>query len=355
MKTFGSRQPLTLAQARFKRQYSALLRPALDRMNAVLVAQSGVDGKIRNVQAVKTQVEQIVSDVFTGRDNHHAFDDKGNPLAPYPKLLASWMAFGVYSAVKQQQEWMKRNLPDELFTTLARGKTRQLVSQMVGPTIQWVNPYNRVDDRGYKLSDRIWRTDLQTRQKIDELLSKGIAQGKSAVDLSKALEAYLIPGREGSRTLRPYGLRFPAGGASYDAMRLGRTEIASAFNSAAVAAGQANPFVTHFDVARSGGGDPTCDICDDHATLGIGGERLREPYPQDEVDDPPFHPHCQCIVLQLVSENPQDVADELQQMIEDGDVPETPADLWGFLQDLLTPEILALLWELLGLNEAVQV
>jgi hypothetical protein len=94
-----------------------------------------------------------------------------------------------------------------------------------------------VDRDGYRLADRIWRTDHLTRNRIDQLLAYEIRTGTAAVDIAKMLEQYLIPGREKIRTRKPYGRD-----GSYDALRLARTEITAAAGRATMALAEANPF-----------------------------------------------------------------------------------------------------------------
>lgn len=305
MKPIGSRRPLTLALAGVRRDVTGAFQQGIREMSSALIQNADGNGTIPAVRqvAVRAQIKQITSNLFTGPGDQPFAPDGVTALAPYPRLLNKWLAWSVYQAVQQHEKWMRRHVPQDVLHRLQMGR-RRIVSEQntslfqpnplarIDPSRRWVPPHQWTDDRGYRLSDRIWRSDLVTRQKIDELLAKGLQDGQSALNLSKALEAYLLPGREGIRTLRPYGSRFGGGGASADAMRLARTEIARAFNSATQIAALMNPYVDAIDVARSPNGDPSCPICPEHATIDIDGSRIADPYPVDEADVGPFHPHC---------------------------------------------------------------
>ncbi len=107
------------------------------------------------------------------------------------------------------------------------------------PLAEYDPPHLWVDPNGYRLSDRVWRTAGETRRKVDAMVDEGIRQGRGALALSRDLEEYLHPGRQIVRTKAPYGTD-----ASYDAMRLARTEITRAASKAHEAAALDNPFVT---------------------------------------------------------------------------------------------------------------
>jgi len=177
-----------------------------------------------------------------------------------------------------------------------------------------------VDGKGYRLSDRIWRADMDTRAKIDELLVRGLREGKGALDISRALEAYLVPSETGIRTLKPYGERFMPDGAAASAIRLSRTEITRAFSEASQVSAAMNPYVEGMDYVLSGS-HPEYDICDEIASIGMGGERLREPYtvydcPMPVVDT---HPNCLCHTRPVVTADADAVTSELRDFVRGGE------------------------------------
>jgi hypothetical protein len=100
----------------------------------------------------------------------------------------------------------------------------------------------------------------------------------------------------------------------YDGMRIARSEIARAANQAAFISAYLNPYVGGIDVVRSRAGDPKCRICPTHATIGIGGERLREPYSIHATHVPIYHPHCKCRVQPVLRNSLETVTQNLREI-----------------------------------------
>ena len=360
MQNIGSRKPLMLAQAGFKKDIRQLFTRAADNMRTVLVRYQDSSGNVpldRQKQA-RIAVGKIASDLFTPFDNRSAYADDGvTPLADYPRLLNKWLAFAVYQAVKQQGAWMKNHTPRDIFAFLkaAKGhnkyvrKVHNKYVRKVRVDPVWIPIHQRKDEGGLTLSDRIWGVDLETQKKIDRVMIQAFADGNGALTIANKLEAVLVPSITAKRTKKPYGTDV-----SYNAMRLARTEIAFAFNQAALVSARANPFVEMVDIARSPNGDPTCPICPEHATLDIDGSRIRDPYPVDEADEAPFHPHCMCNTQPLVGDQ-QDAIDSIRADLDSGvsedEYPMNPADTWGFTDALLGSVLMFYLQQAFGLSE----
>ena len=209
---------------------------------------------------------------------------------------------------------------------------------------RWV-PFTRwQDEKGYRLSDRLWRGEARAREKIDAILMRELRNNMGSLKLSRLLEQILLPERKGVKTDKPYGTR-----ASFDAMRLARTEIARAYNQAAYTSALINPYVNQIDVARSANGDKTCLVCPRHATIDGGGKRLRPPYDQNAAYIPPWHPHCMCRVQPVPTDSSETITQNLSALMEfDPTIQPAPSaatDL--FIDALLGPE-LAGLWHQRG-------
>ena len=122
--------------------------------------------------------------------------------------------------------------------------------------------------------------------------------------MSRDLEAFLQPGRQLRRTTAPYGTD-----ASYDAMRLARTEITRAAARAHEASAAMNPFVAGLEVVLSPQ-HPCCDICDQAAAAGV--------FPVGEIPEKyriPLHPHCMCHYRNAMVEDPQEILDHYRDEI----------------------------------------
>lgn len=315
----ATKRLLAIAQRGFRNDLVNAMKALAADLSVVLLQGAAGQGNQpiprHVVPTVRTQVEQKIIRFFVGADGRSPFGTDGvTPLAKYPELLNKWYAWVVAQQVLAQHNWMKRNLPDDVFQFLARRSQRKL------PVVQreTENPFTRlpgeslddyrarlknlrifsgpppaydpmhtwVDPNGYTLSDRIWNTADTTRTQIDLLVADAIREGKSVIEISKQLERFLNPDGAALRTNKPYG-----SDASYSATRLARTELSRANNQAAYMSAQMNPYVSGMDWALSGS-HPKVDICEEYATLDGGGNRIRDPYPMDAAEVPPSHPNC---------------------------------------------------------------
>ena len=344
----GGERALYAAQAQFKRDITMTLQRTSDQAAGILRRYAAADGTIsvRNETAVQREIGNLVSRLFVSNDGRSAFGSDGTtPLAPFGRLLNANIIAVTRSVVEAHVAWMRRTLPDDVYRQLAAarglgtaaqfGARAQAVGGVVqeltavdyqrlieryrslrifaaNPLAEYESAHTWVDPRGYRLSDRIWGASLRTRLNIDAMLADGIRSGRGSFNLARDLEGFLLPGRLGKRTTRPYGRD-----ASFDAMRLARTEIARAHAQAALTAARMNPYVTGIDVARSTNGDRTCRICPEHATIDISGMRVRDPYPLDSAPISTFHPHCMCHTRPVVTASPGEVTAQLRAALDD--------------------------------------
>jgi hypothetical protein len=350
MRGVPTNRVLASVQYNFRKDIQKMFRKAVDEMTALLQREADSNGFIpANRQLiVREQIRVQISRLFTV--NERAFLDDGvTPVSYYAELLNTYYTKAVEGAVFAQYKWMKDNVPEDIFNYLATSPTQPLpVSEMVDgaerifrPNLYidtqrtWVPMHTWKDPNGYTLSDRIWATDQETRRAIDGLLAKGLSEGKSALNLSKALEAYLVPTQTGSRTLKPYGKKYMPDGASYPALRLARTELSRAYNGAAFTSAYLNPYVGGWDWKLSAS-HPQVDVCDTIATIGMGGERLRPPYALESAQVPPAHPNCLCTGLPYVTDDPKTVTAQLRERLQKKEVPTmTPAQMNTLVQWLL--------------------
>lgn len=188
-----------------------------------------------------------------------------------------------------------------------------------------------IDGRMYRdgksLSRRIWNRTDQLQGSIEDILTQGIAQHRSALQIAQDLEAYVSPKAKmpvSWLTLYP-DIPFNRQ-IDYNAQRLARTAINHAYWAANMAAAKANPFCkamhwqlspSHYErqVARFGE-----DICDTYASHdeGLG----RGNFPVDDVPMP--HAQCLCATWQVVPEL-SDVSDRLGAWVDGGEDAELDA------------------------------
>ncbi len=343
MRAVATNRVLPSAQANLRRDMQSLFRRATNEIGVVLSRSADGSGKIPTNQqlAVRETTRGIISRLFTS--NQRAFAQDGvSALSPFADLINQAYVDVVSGAVFAQYKWMMKNVPEDVFRYLSNTTARVPVAEQenrvfrpnleIDPTRQWVPMHNWTDENGYRLSDRIWRADQETRRKIDELLAKGLSMGQGSANLSQALEAYLIPTRTGIRTLKPYGKKFGADGASYDAMRLARTELSRAYNNASYISAYLNPYVTGWEWKLSPS-HPRSDICDSYATIGMSGQRIRPPYDLNAPEVPPAHPNCLCTGYPAVTDDPKTITEQIRADMEANRQPlVTPAQPFNLIQ-----------------------
>lgn len=343
MSTLSGARGLYGAQYQFTQAFKAEYAALVERLYGIVVYSGGPLDRIAPEYATQLvgRLGDHVFRFFVGMDGRSAYAGDGmTPITPFARLLNRGIAFSVYKAVEPHATYLQRVLPQDIQDWLKIGllkraqrvqtKTEQLA--ITNPLAQYQAPHFWIDASGYRLSDRIWRTGLSTRLKMDQMLMDNIRSGTGARELARMLEQFLLPERINLRTKKPYGQD-----ASYDAMRLARSEIGRAHSQATRAASKANPFVTTLDW-RLSAAHPKQDVCDDLATIGMGGERIRDPYPVDEAPIPVEDSHAQCLCATVPGPlKPMDeVVGDLRGMLDRGEsAPVTPIDAFDFITLLL--------------------
>lgn len=363
MNTISTKHIQTRALALVKREVDSAFRDVADKARGAILRRAGIDGRIseRDAEGIQRLVGDMVQGMFVSFDGRKSFDGT-RPLSRYAKALNDAYVFAVRETVQVHHRWMKKHIPQDVQDFLTRNPRPLEITEltkyeerriMVGygkrlldvgnllsevedtppidpdiigklrifrpnpmaeldPTRRWVPMHRWQDERGYRLSDRIWEGSLRTRMKVDAMIADAIRTGNSAENLANRLEQFLLPSRAPLRTVKPYGRD-----ASYDAMRLARTEITRAVNQASFISGYLNPYTVGFDVVRSATGDPQCKICPQHATIDMGGNRVRSYYAYEAGHTGPYHPHCKCHTRPVVADSPQTVTNNLRSMMDD--------------------------------------
>ncbi len=150
---------------------------------------------------------------------------------------------------------------------------------------------------GFKLSDRVWKLTVQTRDQLETFIAEGLTEGRSAVSLAGDLKKYLQDPDKRFRRVRNKvtgKLMTSAPGENYhpgrgvyrssykNALRLARNEINIAYRTADIERRKNLPFVTGIKINLSPA-HPAYDICDE----------LQGEYPKEFVFTG-WHVNCLC-------------------------------------------------------------
>lgn len=127
---------------------------------------------------------------------------------------------------------------------------------------------------GFRLSDRIYRNSQATTMQVGSIVEKALAQQTSARKIASQVRKFYSPN--------------VPGGASYAAMRLGRTEINNAHHDTTIRLTQDKPWVLGYKWNLSGSHSRP-DICNIYA------ERNGGVFTKQTVPSKP-HPQCLCYI-----------------------------------------------------------
>lgn len=201
------------------------------------------------------------------------------------------------------KEWDKANENnDELVKRLLK-KTNIPLKKYQTRNLDALEAFQERKIKGLKLSDRVWNYTNQFKGEIEQALDVGIADGRSAAQLSRDIREYLrepeklfrrVRDKNGVLKASKNALRYNPGGGVYrssykNAMRLTRTEINMAYRTADHLRWQQLDFVVGIEIRRSNH-YYACDVC----------ESLKGKYPKD-FKFIGWHPHCRCHAIPIMA------------------------------------------------------
>jgi hypothetical protein len=225
-------------------------------------ARAALEGATGREQAAALGRVRMLSEryaLLTGSSVALASVQNGAGLTDFAAILVEQTRAVAAGAIAPHTAFMARAVSTvpELSAPLSLGV--RVTPRLAAATQQYGSVLTWQDARGYTLSDRIWRTGIATRERIDDVLRDGITRGRSAVDIAKDLEQFLNPSRRGVLTKTPYGTS-----GSFDARRLARSEITRAHALAGHEAALANPFVrrARWHLSASHGAEKCDGTCD---------------------------------------------------------------------------------------------
>lgn len=145
---------------------------------------------------------------------------------------------------------------------------------------------------GIPLSQQVYRTSVASGQRLDRAINAMIVNGASAREIARRVHGYIDPSTPG--------------GASYAAMRLGRTELNNAFHTTTLRLAEDNPMVEamKWNLSRS---HPKADVCDEYANETHMRDGEPGVYRKGDVPNKP-HPQCFCFVTPVTPDDEEFVA-----------------------------------------------
>lgn len=340
-------QILKSAQASFLRGFTEISNRVSAQVGQVLIREAqGEDNivPIRRIPAIQQQAQDILLPVFVDDSDRPYAEDNVTPTSEYSSLLNRHVISVIVGVIHANRKWAKRNTPDDVFTWMLR---RPLGYRPGGPfrsnPLATYDPFHFwIDPRGYNLSQRIWNVNgngvgQRTLADLNSYLDWNIRRGTSALTMSRELERFLRPQARLKQTDRPYGTT-----TSYHGMVLARSEIARAHAEATFMSARANPYVTGMEWKLSAR-HPKVDICDRLATLGMQGQRLKEPYPLDSAPQIVRDSHPQCLCSNFPStEDTASVTEQVRAVMSVNNAPPytTPWRMVDFAAGMLGAQLL---------------
>jgi len=160
------------------------------------------------------------------------------------------------------------------------------------------------------LSHRIWNYTNEFGQDIQYMVNRGLLEKKSAIELAKDLEEFV---KEPAKRETDWGKVYPNlinKRVDYNAMRLARTSINHAYQTASIQSSNMNPFVEGIQWHSAMIHGRTCEVC---------MERHGQVFPKNNV--PLDHPNGLCTMIPYIPKDLDTVAGELKAWIDGGSNP----------------------------------
>ena len=196
----------------------------------------------------------------------------------------------------------------------------------------------------WSLSGAIWSNNQKQLQTIDQIVAKGVAGNKSALEIAKDLERYVSPSSarqsrtviynkheidaNGNRVIKrdaegkPITGKYYFGKVDYNAQRLARTMVSHAYQESFVESTKDNPFIESYRWLASGG-DRMCSIC---------AERDGQIYSKDDL--PMDHPNGMCTFEAVIDLSYEEIGRKLADWVNGEGDPELNAQIDNYADSL---------------------
>lgn len=137
---------------------------------------------------------------------------------------------------------------------------------------------------GFTLSERVYRNRALSQGHVAKAIDNGLLLGKTPAEIARDVKKYIDPN--------------VPGGASYAAMRLGRSEVVNAYHTTSVRNYQQTPWIERVKWNLSGS-HTRPDECNEYADSSHFARGLPGEFRPHEVPSKP-HPNCLCYVTPVM-------------------------------------------------------
>lgn len=158
------------------------------------------------------------------------------------------------------------------------------------------------------LSSRIWKYSNEFQKDIQYTINKAILEKKSAIELAKDLEGFILDPAKRDSTWGTCYPKLKNKKVEYNAMRLARTSINHAYQNSTIQSSNMNPYVEGIEWQSALIHGRTCELCK---------ERHGKVFPKDDV--PLDHPNGLCTMIPFIPKSLEEVATELSSWLDGGD------------------------------------
>lgn len=197
-------------------------------------------------------------------------------------MMQMWLSMGksIEQTILDSDKEIARvqKMFDQTLLSKAGAKmTPEQARSMLATARSGLEQYVSRQHHGMTLSDRVYRNGRRGVKTVENLINTGLLQGKSAAEIAASVRKYISPNTPG--------------GASYAAMRLGRTELNNAFHATSIRMAEEDPFVERmkWNLSRSHGHSDKCDQYAKETHIRGGEPGVYR------VGDVPAKPHPQCL------------------------------------------------------------
>lgn len=261
----------------------------------------------KEVQNLYFQIADHVAKISSTQE----FKDGIFTFKDYPVLnrnvdkLIDNMKKSMYTTIQSgiSKEWDKANENNDELVQLLSKTLKLPPGKYQTRNLKALEAFQSRKINGLKLSDRVWNYSKQFKGELEQAIDVGIADGRSAAQLSRDIREYLrepeklfrrVRNKNGILKPSKNALKYNPGGGVYrssykNAMRLTRTEINQSYREADYLRWQQMDFVLGIEIRRSNH-EFGCPVC----------ESLKGKYPKD-FKFIGWHPHCRCHAIPILA------------------------------------------------------